>query len=36
MDIAKVMAETGYAPRFDFDAAAADWLAWTTGNTASP
>ena len=28
MDIAPVTRDTGYAPRFDFPRAAADWLAW--------
>jgi len=28
MDIARATHDTGYAPRFDFPQAAADWLAW--------
>jgi nucleoside-diphosphate-sugar epimerase len=31
MDIARVAHDTGYAPRFDFARAAADWLAWAAG-----
>jgi nucleoside-diphosphate-sugar epimerase len=28
MDIARIAHDTGFTPRFDFPAAAADWLAW--------
>jgi nucleoside-diphosphate-sugar epimerase len=28
MDIGKIAHDTGYAPRFDFASAAADWLSW--------
>ncbi len=31
MDIARVAGDTGFAPRFDFAQAAADWLAWAAG-----
>jgi nucleoside-diphosphate-sugar epimerase len=31
MDIARVAGDTGFAPRFDFPLAAADWLAWAAG-----
>jgi nucleoside-diphosphate-sugar epimerase len=30
MDIGKISRDTGYAPRFDLAASAADWLAWDT------
>ncbi len=35
MDISKIARDTGYAPRFDFATAAADWLTWLKTDTSA-
>jgi nucleoside-diphosphate-sugar epimerase len=34
MAIGKIARDTGYSPRHDFASAAADWVAWTRGESA--